>query len=135
MSMNNKKILWVEDDIYTLFEPMMHELIKLDIEILTATNYIEAMKHIKDNDINLIILDLLIPWGDKRKLADINTFVGLNILREISKIGILTPVLVFSVVRDKGVIEECKSLGAKSYIEKGYITPKDLKNEVKKHIL
>lgn len=132
-SKDNKRVLWVEDDIYTLFEPMMHEFVGSNIEILTATNYVEAMHLIKNNNVDLIILDLIIPYGDKRRI-DIDKFVGIELLREIRNMGMQIPVLVFSVVRDQEIVNSCKNLGVKNYISKGHVTPKGLKTEVEKYI-
>ena len=120
-------ILWIEDDVYSLFEPMMHEFLKVGYKVSSATNKKEALNLLENNSFDLIILDILLPSGDAQP-SEFRQFVGMDLLEELVARGIKTPVMIFSIVTDKEIIEKANKLGVKDFINKGHITPRELKD-------
>jgi two-component system, OmpR family, phosphate regulon response regulator PhoB len=62
-----KKILIVEDDL-TLGETLKERL-EVDFEVSWAANQTQAIKKIKENDFDLVILDIGLPDGDGFQVA------------------------------------------------------------------
>jgi len=148
-----KKILWVEDDYYSL-KGLPRQLERNGFKIIPAESYIEGVEVLKEHmeDLSLILLDLIIPYSltesipptiseeeyyqnqstkkTPRELAE----NGMNLLKYIKQeIGLTVPVIVLSVVTDKDIIDELKKYGV-NRLRKFGILPNQLKEEVVKEL-
>ncbi len=121
--MSNKKTILVVDDI-PLMRTMLVKYIKTlgmkilketcgipAIDVLEAPNGKVALQKMKEQDVDLIFLDLMMPEMDGL------TFLGVK--RENPKFAGI-PVIVCSALGEKDTIEKAKDLGARSYIMKPF---------------
>lgn len=82
---------------------------KIEAKILLCESGYEAFKILDENDIDVILLDIVMP-----------DYSGIEILRDLRGRGHLnrTRVLMFSSLSDKYALQECFKLGAFDYISK-----------------
>lgn len=119
-----KKIL-IADDELAIREMYRERLSNEPIDVVFAKDGNEALEKIYSEKLDLILLDIMMP--DK---------TGMEVLEEIKKnpkvssitVGILT-VLDDDTIRDKAF-----DLGAKYYLVKSQIMPKDVVEIIKKEI-
>lgn len=108
------KILIAED------EPIMLKTMELKLKrdghhVITANNGRDAIQLIKDNDIDLVITDIMMPYTS-----------GLEILGFVKNhSGKKIPVIVLSAMGQENVVVEAFSLGADDYITKPF-SPNEL---------
>lgn len=120
--MNKKyKILIVEDEISLRL--VYSEYLSMEgFEILQAKDGGEAIDLVKENsDIDLILLDLMIPKVDGIKVLEI---LRSNPKNKNIKIFIMT------VLSRKKVIKEAFELGADGYLIKDSLMPDQIKQEI-----
>jgi len=81
------------------------------VEILEAANGREALKRLKETDVDLIFLDLMMPEMD-----------GLTFLKEKQGDAQISgiPVIVCSALGERETVEKAHDLGAHSYIVKPF---------------
>jgi sigma-B regulation protein RsbU (phosphoserine phosphatase) len=127
--MDNKKykILLIDDDAMTriLFRDSFLIYGKNEFEVYTASNFEEAEQYLKESKPDLIFLDLIFKdeHGEKPK--------GLEILKTLK----LNPkykdinVIVYSGYEE--LEKEVMQYGAKKFITKGFVLPKELVNSVR----
>ncbi|WP_434512298.1 response regulator [Desulfitobacterium sp. AusDCA] len=116
----SSKVLVVDD---TSFVRMMirHVLMNLgQIDILEATNGIEAVQFYKENKPDLTILDITMPELD-----------GLSALKEIITFDPTAKVIMCSAVVH--VFKEASAIGAVDFVAKPF-RPDDLKKIIIKHL-
>jgi DNA-binding response OmpR family regulator len=123
--MSKKQILWVEDDFYRL-ESMIYPFRNSEYKFIIAFTAKEAIELIKEQSFNLIILDILIPSGEKNNQKNYVFYQGQQLLKEIRELRKSIPIIVFSVVGDPNLIEEIEAMGIK-YYSKGHLLPSDFK--------
>lgn len=111
-----KKVLIVEDDTF-LQGLEASKLAKAGFEVITASTGEEAMKKINEPDINVILLDLILPNYDG--------FEILKKIRETEKIKNI-PVIVFSNLSDEKDVKKSKELGATDFMVKSNFTLDEL---------
>lgn len=123
------KILWVDDDPeYT--EGILRKFKKAGYQIINALDKKTAVEILKkEQDFRFLLLDVIIPndynasvkSSDTDKSSNYLTVV-ISLLDELTKMGISLPVVVFSVVNEKNILD---------IIEKTYnrilIIPKSIK--------
>lgn len=111
-----KKVLIVEDDSF-LQGLEANKLEKEGYKIITASNGEEAMKKINEPNIDVILLDLILP-----------DFDGFEVLKKVKTIEILknVPVIVFSNLSEEKIIEKSKELGAIDFMVKSNFTLDEL---------
>ncbi len=80
----------------------------------------EAIQKIKSNKYDLILLDLVMPKVD-----------GFEVLSEIQKLKLTTPVIVSSNLSQEEDYQKAKDLGAKDYFIKSDTTLNELIEKVK----
>jgi CheY-like chemotaxis protein len=117
-----KTILIVEDDNF-LQGLEATKLKKEGYEILTASNSVEAFKHVESPaKIDLILLDLLLPEVD-----------GFMILEKIraDKKYLTIPVIVFSNLSEEKDIKRATKLGISEFMVKSNFTLDELAKKVK----
>ena len=122
--MSKKILLLVEDDFF-LRSLMTKKLTLEGYEVIEAENGRIALNELEKNDIDLVLLDLIMPEVD-----------GFEVLETISKNPELTkiPVIVLSNLGQKEKIDKAKSLGAKDYIIKAHFTPGEVVEKIKKQL-
>ena len=120
-----KKILVVEDDQF------LREFYQ---ELLTEEGYLVdvaadgevALEKIRNNDYNLILLDIMLPKKD-----------GIQVLRDLKITPPKTPNLTIVNLTNLGqdaVIKECFNLGAQGYLIKSALNPDQVLQEVKSYL-
>lgn len=87
-----------------LLEPLKD---KLELQILSANNGQEALEIIKNNQVDAVLSDINMP-----KLN------GLDLLKEIRKLGKETPLVFLTAYADKNNTLEALRLGAMDFLEK-----------------
>lgn len=108
MSENKKKVLMIEDDSF-LRKLYRDKLIKEGIDFIEATNGVEGINKIKNENPDLIILDILLPSKG-----------GFDLLEEKNKEEETKniPVIVISNLGQEADVEEGKDLGVEDYFIK-----------------
>lgn len=81
-------------------------------EVVTVNNQINTLKFLKRNDIDIILLDVIMPNVD-----------GMITLKAIREIHEYIPIIVLSSVNDDNQMVACLKAGADDYIVKPFILP------------
>lgn len=119
------KILLAEDD---KFISMAYQagLESAEFEVLLASDGDEALNVIKKENVNLVLLDLMMPKKN-----------GFEFLEEINKDESLKkiPVIVLSNLGQESDIKRCKELGAVDYLIKANFSMQEVVDRVKTHLL
>jgi len=117
-----RKILIIEDDIF-LQNLEANKLKKENYEIITASTGDEALEKINEPDIDLILLDLILPGVD-----------GFDVLKAIKETENLknVPVIVFSNLSEETDIKKAKALGAKDFMVKSNFSLSELSEHIDK---
>ncbi len=117
-----RRILIIEDDIF-LQNLESNRLKKDNYEIITASTGDEAIEKINEPEIDLILLDLILPGID-----------GFDILEKIKSTEELKkiPVIVFSNLSEEKDIERAKKLGARDFMVKSNFSLSELSEHISK---
>lgn len=125
MNSTKAKILLAEDD---KFISMAYQagLESAEFEVLLASDGDEALNVIKKENVNLVLLDLMMPKKN-----------GFEFLEEINKDESLKkiPVIVLSNLGQESDIKRCKELGAVDYLIKANFSMQEVVDRVKAHLL
>ncbi|MBU3964651.1 response regulator [Patescibacteria group bacterium] len=118
-----KKILLVEDEKMTrdIYVTKFRET--KDITVITAITSKDGDEILKNEDIDLMVLDIILPAEN-----------GLLYLERLRKSGNKIPVLILSNLEGKEYRQKAKELGATDYFLKTDYTPTELVELVKKLI-
>ena len=114
------KILFADDD-KVIQKMLVYNLVKYDHEVTTVENGKEAIDAIKEENYDLIILDILMP---KLSGLEVLEFIRDEISKEI-------PVIMMSRDHHYQTIKKAKIEGANEYITKPF-TPEELYLKIKK---
>jgi CheY-like chemotaxis protein len=119
--MEKKKILVVEDD-GVLRDVLVEKLKASDYKTIGAEDGEIALKKIKDEEPDLILLDILMPKKD-----------GMEVLTEMNADEQMRniPVIVISNSGQPVEIERAKKLGAKDFLVKAIFDPNEVLEKVK----
>lgn len=120
--MKKNKVLVVDDE-KNIRITVAQSLEKIDLETNSAVSGEEALKKLKENGYNLILLDLKLPGMD-----------GMEVLRQIRGFNSTTKILIITAY---GTIEnavEAMKLGAVDFIQKPF-TPDEIRGLVSKALL
>lgn len=123
--MDKKKILLVEDDIYTR-DVYVEVLGDAGFEVISAQDGEEGLVKASQGGFDLILLDVMMPKLD-----------GLGVLRNLSQKPPQSqngPIILLTNLGHDPVIKEALSLGAKSYLIKSDLNPDQLVLAVKKFL-
>ncbi|MBU0577122.1 response regulator [Patescibacteria group bacterium] len=120
MTETNPKILIAEDD-PSLAKAVSFALTEAGFIVEVAVNGKEALKKVKNNSYDLILLDLIMPER-----------TGFEVLHELQLLGITTPAIVYSNMFEEISKEEALKLGAKDYFAKAKVSLDDIVEKVKK---
>ncbi len=111
-----KNILIIEDDEF-LRGLISKKLLVEDFKISVAVDGGEAVKKIKEEKPDLILLDLILPVMD-----------GFEVLAQIKKDSSINsiPVIILSNLGEKEDIDKGLELGAIDYLVKAQLTPEEI---------
>jgi DNA-binding response OmpR family regulator len=114
--MKIKKVLIVEDDSF-LQGLETKKLEEVGYVVVTASSGEEGLKKINEPDIDIVLLDLILP-----------NFDGLEILKKIKGTEALKniPVIVFSNLSEEKTIKRSMELGATDFMVKSNFTLDEL---------
>ncbi len=117
-----RKILIIEDDKF-LRDLITQKLRKEGFNVIEAVDGEHGLKKVKDENPDLILLDLILPGID-----------GFTALIEMKKDpGLaLIPVIILSNLGQKDDIEKGLKLGAIDYLIKAHFTPGEIIEKIKK---
>lgn len=120
-----KKVLIVEDE-HDLRELYMDILKEAGYEVDGAADGGEGLEKIKNNEWNLLLLDIMLPGKD-----------GLKILKDISETPGLKKghIVVLTNLNGENIIQEAFNLGADGYLIKSDNTPDKVLEEVGKYFI
>lgn len=102
------KILVAED------EPILLRMIEMRLrkdgyEVITTVNGREALTKIEEQEPDLIIADIMMPFAS-----------GLEIVSIVKKKAVKVPVIILSAMEQESVVLEAFKLGADDYITKPF---------------
>jgi DNA-binding response OmpR family regulator len=119
---NKRKVLIIEDDSF-LQGLEVGKLKKDDFEVIVASNGDEGLQKINEPDIDLVLLDLVLPQFD-----------GFEILRKIRETPATKdiPVIVFSNLSEEKDIKKAENLGATDFMVKSNFTLDELVEHINK---
>ncbi|MDP4038945.1 MAG: response regulator [bacterium] len=116
----SKVVLLVEDNDFVR-KMYQFKLAKSGIEVIEAQDGESALKAIKEQKPDLVLLDIMMPGMS-----------GIDVLKQLKKDKIVPkiPVIVLTNVMNQQSIEECKKLGALDYIVKTDLTPSQVLDKI-----
>jgi len=122
--MENKKILWVEDDSF-LTDIIAQKLSQQHLELLYASEGVGALQKARKEHPDAIVLDILLPGMD-----------GLEVLTQLKADDETKhiPVIMFSNLNDQAKIEQSKTLGAEGFFVKAMTNLETILAEIQKVI-
>ena len=104
------KVLIVEDDpMVAMINEQYTEKNELFRIAGKVGNGEEALKYLKENPVDLIIMDVYMPYMN-----------GIETLREVRNIGLNTAVIMVTAANDGSTFEEAMTLGAIDYLVKPF---------------
>lgn len=117
-----RKVLIIEDDVF-LQDLEANRLKKDNYEIITASTGDQAMEKINEENIDLILLDLILPGVD-----------GFDILKKIKETEKLKkiPVIVFSNLSEEKDLKKAKEMGATEFMVKSNFSLAELSEHINK---
>jgi CheY-like chemotaxis protein len=121
INFTKKRILWIEDEAFQVWG-YKSLLCSLGAEVLFAKTLSEALKLLRKNDVDLIILDCMLPLGNDF-CADTDPHeAGIKFVQTLRDKDILKskeiPILVLSAVLDDNMIFQFRQLGVAAIIHK-----------------
>jgi len=120
--MNNpKKILLVEDDPF-IIDIYITKLKEVGFEVQSSTDGEDALKKIKENKPDLILLDIVLP-----KLTGLECLKQIKSLPQFKDI----PIIILSNLGQKYEVEKGLKMGANKYLIKAHYTPSEIIKEIK----
>lgn len=109
LKLRKLKLLFVEDE-EDLLAIISDALTKLQINFLTATNGLEALKLIDEhNDIDVLITDINMPYMN-----------GLDLIKNLQDNGLFMPVIIMSAHTETEYINKAKEYGVEEYLLKPF---------------
>ncbi len=119
---SQKNILLVEDE-HLLGNLLRQRLEKEGFKVFLAKDGEEALKIVKENKPDLILLDIILP-----KISGFEFMKSINEDSSLKKM----PVIIISNLGQETDLEKGQSLGAVGYFVKARLSIEDLVGEVKK---
>lgn len=113
-----RKILVIEDD-YALALGIQFALKAEEFDVVVANTLIKADEILIDNDINLILLDVMLPDGN-----------GYDYCRSLLQRNIEIPIIFLTAISDEANIVQGLDIGADDYITKPFGV-KELSSRIK----
>lgn len=114
----NLKILLVDDDKF-LLDMYLLKFKKSGLEIDTASNGTSALDKIKNNEYNIILMDIIMPGMD-----------GLELLKTIREQKLSPKSIIIMLTNQADDEEKAKALGVDGYIIKATTIPSEVVEKV-----
>jgi len=111
---HRKRVLVVDDEEF-IGEMFTHVAEKIGVDVVYCNNGLDALRHIKDNKFDCIVLDIIMP-GKK----------GDELLADVRRMGIDANVIVSSGYMSEDQRDKVKMLGAKHFLDKPFTNQKML---------
>ncbi len=124
ISTRKKKILLIEDE-KILAEMYKDKFTKAGYDVVTASDSREGLKLAREEDPDLIVLDILLPRE--------NGIAFLEWLKKEPEISSI-PVIVFSNYDDPVTRKKAEQLDVKEYLIKANYTPKKIVEKIKSYL-
>ena len=124
MVSKNKKILIIEDDKF-LAKMLGRMLESHGYEVILASNGKEGLIKASGGDIDLILLDIMLP--------DIDGFDLLETIKGQEKVKKI-PIIIISNLGQPEDIQQGRGLGAKDYLVKSDLSLDEVIKKVRKHL-
>lgn len=125
MDNQQKKILIVEDDQF--LREFYQELLQAEgYSVDTAADGEIALTKIKNNQFNLVLLDIMLPKKD-----------GLQILKDLQATPDIlhkTTIVILTNLGQDAIIKNCFDLGVAGYLIKSALNPDQVLTEVKSYL-
>lgn len=124
---NILKILVIEDnpgDVQLMYE-MLDSIDDMKHEVHHVENLAECLKILKEQEFELILLDLGLP-----ETKEVATFKTIKDYIDENQVNQNTPIVVISGTHKPAVIREVLELGAKDYLIKGEFGPHELQRSI-----
>ena len=112
-----KRILFIEDERFFLEEL---QLALTQYDITPAYSAPGGMELIQDGDFDAVLLDIMMPPPEDIDPEHVGygRSTGVEICRRIKELHPQLPVIVLSVVRDPGILDQIREVGADRIINK-----------------
>ncbi len=125
MGMVKKKILFIEDEKFTL-EQLQIALEDYDYEVIPASSAMEGMNLIRKMNFDAVLLDIMMPPPQDidPEIVGNGRTTGVEICRRIRHLKPNIPIVVLSVVRDPGILKRINEAGANEIINKPALASK-----------
>jgi DNA-binding response OmpR family regulator len=104
---DQKRTILIVEDEKALLEILKTNLEESGFKVLTTTNGVEGLEALKKHQVDLVLLDLLMPLMS-----------GFDVLEEMGKKKIAVPVIVLSNLGQQEDVNKIKASGAKEYLIK-----------------
>ncbi|MFH1366750.1 MAG: response regulator [Patescibacteria group bacterium] len=124
MSLNNKRILVIEDDPAELFA-MKKMIQEAGYEILTASDGQTGLNLIKKEKPDLVFLDIILP--------KINGFDILELVKKDPQV-MKIPIIVLTNLNDEETAMKSRTLGAADHLIKMQVYPHDIIRKIDKFL-
>lgn len=105
--MKNTLKLLVADDHPLLLKGLLQELKAAGYNAIGASDGLEALNHIKNNEINIAILDIEMP-----------TLSGFEVIKRIKALNKATQFIILTSYKEKGFVLSAKELNISGYLLK-----------------
>lgn len=112
-----KRILFVEDEQW-LMEGITDGLEASDYEVIPAEDGTEALDLLESKDIDLILLDIMMPSGERIKDDTFGRQTGVEFCRIVRGLKPGIPIVCLTVVTNRRIHKELEELGVKAVLEK-----------------
>lgn len=121
-----KKILIVDDSSFMrgILKDLLTNNDLTPVEIFEADSGSGALKQLKNVQPDLVFLDIVMRASE---------YEGVEVLKKIKQSYSSTNVIIITSVGQTAVIEQCKKLGAKEYIQKPF-NQDDILQKVNKYL-
>jgi len=123
--MGNGETILVVDDVKEQRELATSILRKLNYNVTSVSSGEEAIEHLKDNKVDLLVLDMIMDSG----------MDGLDTYKRVIEIHPQQKVIIVSGFSESERVHEAHALGAGAYVKKPYVIEKmglAVRNELKK---
>jgi len=127
-------ILYVEDEQWLMGGVV--DYLSADYNVLRARNGDQALALLESgkHNIDLILLDIMMPQGDRIRDSRRGRTSGVEFARIVlQEQGYDTPIVCYTVVNDRRVHDELKQIGVKEIVSKREL-PSELERVVKKYL-
>ncbi len=112
----------IAEDDELILKTIEHKLLKEGHEVILTRNGKEAIETLKENDVDLAITDIMMPFAS-----------GIEILSAIKTMGKDVPVIMLSSMGQEEVVLNAFDLGASDFIVKPF-SPSELMLRVKRFL-